>query len=347
MDFSPQPLSQIRASEEHPADHPISLDRLRLLLAGSAVNGMLDADHGERRIMGDTMAYPPQGFPCLSLTRRLPGIALFCLSLAVVCGGCWGGAASGPGAEILDRVGRTYYLDGAGNWGYGVASVSEGLRRAGYQGNVVNFRWSPTLNPALDQTVGRVVLRDRAKDLAKEVCTYLGQYPRNEVNVIALSAGTGVAVYACESLEPPAKVNNLIMLGSSLSADYDMGKALGNITGHVWVYYSPNDAILVGPVRIFGTIDGRLITDAAGLVGLHPPHDDEGKIRNVGWNSKWEPYGWTGTHTDATSEPFVEQELARHILHEDAGDAPAAGVPAGFQKPQPAARPAMQTVAGT
>lgn len=213
-----------------------------------------------------------------------------------------------------DRFGRTYYIDGAGNWGYGVAEVHDGLRRAGYKGAIINYRWSPTFNPALDQTVGRPIARLKGAELGKDISRYLAQYPENEVNIICLSAGTGVGVWACESVEGPASIHSLIMLGSSLASNYDMGKALEHISGGVYVYHSTTDMILQGPVRTFGTIDGQLDVDSAGLVGLRPRGQPCAKIKNVRWQPKYEEYGWTGSHTDATSEPFVRSILAQHIV---------------------------------
>jgi pimeloyl-ACP methyl ester carboxylesterase len=212
-----------------------------------------------------------------------------------------------------DAYGRTYYIDGAGNWGYGVHEVSQGLRRAGYRGKVINWRWSPTLNPALDQTVGRPFARNRGKDLARDIMQYLREYPDNEVSIIALSAGTGVAIWACEALESPAKVHNLVLLGSSLSSNYDVSKALKNISGEIHVYYSHGDQILRGPVRALGTIDGKLGIDGAGLVGLRPQNGSD-RIHNIPWSPRYERYGWTGAHTDGTSEPFVRQILSQHVL---------------------------------
>jgi hypothetical protein len=236
------------------------------------------------------------------------------LMLSALIGGCEANTSQ-------DRLGRTYYIDGAGNWGYGVAEVHHGLRRAGYEGAIINYRWSPTLNPALDQTIGRPAARLRGAKLGKEIGWYLSDYPDNQVNIICLSAGTGVGVWACESLEPPAKVHNLVMLGSSLSSNYDMRKALENISGAVYVYYAPGDLILQGPVRTFGTIDGQMGVDSAGLVGLHPPGMKSGRIVNIPWLPKYERYGWTGAHTDATSEPFVCGYLARHIVPDRQGPA--------------------------
>jgi len=104
-----------------------------------------------------------------------------------------------------DKFGRTYYIDGAGNWGFGVAEVTQGLTGKGYKGHIINFTWSPTLNPALDQTLGRPVARSRGADLGKEITRYLAKYPSNEVNIICLSAGTGVGVWACENVKSPPR----------------------------------------------------------------------------------------------------------------------------------------------
>ena len=220
-------------------------------------------------------------------------------------------------ARQSDRFGRTYYIDGAGNWGYGVAEVQKGLHEAGYRGNIINFTWSPTLNPALDQTIGRPVARLKGAELGKKITEYLKKYPDNQVNIICLSAGTGVGTWACESLEPPAKVHNLIMLGSSLSSNYDINKALKNISGGIYVYCSTSDMILQGPVKTLGTIDGKLGVEPAGSIGLRPPGGKNEKINNIRWSRRYERYGWTGSHTDATSEPFVQHVLAKHILPEN------------------------------
>lgn len=242
--------------------------------------------------------------------RRRSAVAAAGLALTLAC--LCGCEATSSGAR--DRFGRTYYIDGAGNWGYGIMDVGNGLRKAGYKGNVINFGWSPTFNPALDQTVGRPFAHSRGQDLGREINAYCAKYPNNQVNIIALSAGTGVAVWACETVRPPAKVHSLILLGSSLSSDYDMSKALSHIEGGVYVYCSQGDMILQGPVRTLGTIDGKLGVDAAGLRGLVRRGEQGKKITNIPWSAQYERYGWTGAHTDATSEPFVRTYLARHIV---------------------------------
>ena len=159
---------------------------------------------------------------------------------------------------------RTYYIDGAGNWGYGVREMQAGLAKAGYRGELVNYRWSPTLNPALDQTIGRSAARKKGQQLGEEISQFLKDHANADVNIIALSAGTGVAVWACEALTDSVKINNLVLLGSSLSSTYDMKKAMANIAGRVTLYHSDRDAVLNTAVKMLGTIDGQTGVASAG-----------------------------------------------------------------------------------
>lgn len=253
----------------------------------------------------------------MSGTNRYRGPVCLCIALGLL------GAFAGCGPDPKDRFGRTYYIDGAGNWGFGVAEMQEGLTAAGYKGSIHTWQWSRTFNPALDQTL-RFIPEGRGTDLGHEINAYKKDYPTAPVNIIGLSAGTGVAVWACEAVEPPAKVHNVILLGSSISSKYNMHKAMRNIDGKVYVYYSGSDPILGGAVRTLGTIDGTF-DDSAGLVGLRGAADLRDRIVNIPWSYKYERYGWTGSHTDCTSEPFVRAILSQHIV-EPAKPSATAGV---------------------
>ncbi len=210
-----------------------------------------------------------------------------------------------------DKFGRTWYIDGVGNWGFGVIEVPAGLEKGGYKGNVANFRWSVTMMPFIDQTF-RVFARAGGSRLAGEIKAYLKRFPDNEVNLIGLSAGTGVAIWATEDLESPYKVRNVVLLASSLSSTYDVRKAQKNMTGKIHVYYTRSDPILNGPARVTGTIDGRF-NDSAGLVGLRGP--GAGDVVNVAWSSRFRRLGWTGhSHTDCVSEPFIREVVSAQIV---------------------------------
>jgi pimeloyl-ACP methyl ester carboxylesterase len=239
---------------------------------------------------------------------------------AGLCAGCEKRGAA-------ERFGKTFYLDGAGNWGFGASDVPEGLRQAGYHGDVEVFMWTISFNPLVDQLVtGNARLRSAI--LANKIKEYARRHPDREINVIALSAGTGVAVWAVEQLDGKARVNNLILLGSSLSSTYDMRKALRHIDGNVVAYYSPHDNVL-DAVRVVGTIDGKRGVDSIGQVGLHPPGGPFPQIVNIGWSRKYLPLGWAGAHTDCTNQLFVRRELSRHLIKqaEEAPTQRASGIP--------------------
>jgi hypothetical protein len=211
-----------------------------------------------------------------------------------------------------EKFGKTYYLDGAGNWGFGIADVPAGLKAAGYKGHVEVYLWTSSFNPAVDQ-INIANNRLRAAILATKIDDYLNRHPGNDVNLIALSAGTGIATWAVENISGNHKIANLVLLGSSLSYNYDMSKALSHIAGKVYVYYSPHDEVLTTGARALGTVDRKFV-DGAGLRGLHPSTGGSQKIVNIPWSSRYNSLGWTGAHTDATSRAFVQHVIAPEIL---------------------------------
>lgn len=235
------------------------------------------------------------------------------------------GTAAGC-ADPKERFGRTWYIDGAGNWGFGVAEVPAGLYDRGYRGAVSNHRWSLTFNPILDQTL-RFIAKGSGEQLGAAITEYLKTHPDVDANIIALSAGTGVGIWAIENVKPPYKVNNFFMLGSSLSSRYDARKALRNMKGNIYVYYAPSDPVLQGPVRSLGTIDGTF-DDSAGLVGLRGAGASSGRIQNVAWSRRYVKDGWTGGHTDCTSRRFVREVIAKHIVRGGPPPKSASTVPA-------------------
>ena len=230
---------------------------------------------------------------------------LFAPLLTVLVVGCQTGG-------LAEKYGKTFYLDGAGNWGDGGTSVAHGLLAAGYQGDVEEYVWTTSFNPLVDQ-LNVVAARIRSGALARKISAYRKRFPNNNVNLVALSAGTGVATWAVEQLDPSSKINNLILLGSSLSYDYDMTKALSNMTGNIYVYCSPHDSVLES-VRKIGTIDGKRGVDSIGYVGLTPPKNLADRVINTTWSRKWLKYGWAGAHSDCTNAIFVRRELAKHIV---------------------------------
>jgi pimeloyl-ACP methyl ester carboxylesterase len=227
------------------------------------------------------------------------------LVLAPILGGC--GPQFGPKAEN----GITFYAPGAGNFDLGDLGIREGLDEAGYQGQVASVLWTVSFNPAIDQRLGNARLG--GVKLARWIEDYADQYPGRPINLIGLSAGTGVAIWALEDLKEGYSVENVVLLGSSLWYRYDISKALRHVNGKIYNYYSSQDIILAGPMKVFGTIDGVFGEDGAGAVGLHPPHDAD-RVVNIRWEPAFKRYGNYGNHTDGTRAPFVKAYIAKHII---------------------------------
>ncbi len=241
----------------------------------------------------------------MGFQRTIPLFALMAVSLlSLTSMGCEKRGAAEP-------FGKTYYVGGAANIDSFISGVPDGLRLAGYRGDVESFIWTLSFNPIIDQLI-TVNARARASLLTREIEQYHKRYPKNEINVIGLSAGTGVSTWAIERLKT-AKVNNLILLGSSLSHTYDMTKALKNIKGNIYVYYSSTDRVL-DAVRVVGTIDGKRGVDSIGQVGLSKPQGAEHRISNTAWSRKFLRFGWAGGHTDCIRSKFVRHVLGPHIV---------------------------------
>lgn len=223
----------------------------------------------------------------------------------------------GPQYSEKAKIGVTYYCPGAGNVDFGDSGLRKGLEEAGYKGEVAAYVWTISFNPAIDQTL-RLNAKLRARRLASIIESYIDEYPGRPVNLVGLSAGTGIAVWALEALDPKYKVDNVVLLSSSLWYKYDVSKALERVKNKIYVYYSPNDAVLAGPMKIFGSIDGVFGEDGAGSVGLQS-RGAGSRVVNIRWNPAWEELGYYGGHVDSTSPDFVRAVLSKHLLTAGAG----------------------------
>ncbi len=238
--------------------------------------------------------------------KNLSKISWLCVLPLLLSFGCQ------PGKKAAIH-GITIYLDGAGNWGGGAEEIRHGLRSAGYKGLVEQFIWTTSFNPLVDQ-LNTVAARLRADALSGRIEEYRRLYPETHIHLIALSAGTGVATWAVEAVNEETKIDNLILLGASLSHDYDMTRALAHMNGKIYVYHSPHDSVLE-KVRVIGTIDGKRGVDSIGYVGLTAPVGLEDRVVNTAWSRDWLRYGWTGAHSDCTNAVFIQKEISRHIIN--------------------------------
>ena len=236
--------------------------------------------------------------------------------------------------ERGSELGRTYFVGGAGFVGHvtGTLAVPKGLRQAGYRGAIEVFGWQSVVGGTLRDQMDRSRNEGQAHRLAERIRAYVQAFPDGPVDIIALSAGTGVVTWALESLPEDVRIRNVVYLGSSLSRRYDLSEALRRLEGRLYNFYSSRDAVLRYGMPIAGSVDGELgWPSVAGLYGfaLPPDLDDTGwqvyrqRLRNRPYKSRYARFGYRGQHTDATSPEFIARIvtplLSRppEITHED------------------------------
>ncbi len=233
--------------------------------------------------------------------------------------------------SVLD--GKVFYLDGAGNFGFGKESVPTGLAEAGYPGNVEHFIWTMYMGPLVDQ-MNLSHNRRAARGLARRIRIYQRQHPGRPVDLIGLSAGSGVAIFALEELPPENNVDHVVLLSSSLSAEYDLTRALRRVKHGVYVFWSPGDPVLRSFVPIVGTVDrSEFGAPPAGARGMRlpPGADSETKVLyRKAFNVEWKPGATGGTvgsvmtlrHAETTRAQFIRVMVGPLLLNRGRATSP-------------------------
>lgn len=249
------------------------------------------------------------------------GFLLLSLSFSII------GCSQTGGAKNYSAHGDVYYLDGAGgggllsNWGRGVKS---GLQMANFNGKFIEFPWETGMGVVADQIASDNYKRQKGGEVARMICNARAAYPDAPITLMGLSAGTAVAVFALEAMPAGCQVDNVVLLGASIGADYNLTNALRHVSGRMYVFTSDNDAILNYAVPALGTADRQSgDVPAAGLNGFYmPPGATQetrrlySKVTNITWRASFEKDGDWGGHTDTTYPKFVRDYIAPLILQE-------------------------------
>lgn len=238
---------------------------------------------------------------------RRSGLILFgvCLLMSFVGAGC----ADQTGGPVV------YYCDGAG-WYSSAASVKAGLLSAGYRGKFETFSWSAFLGPGPDHLIAA-----RNKSVARRLSKRIEQARRKDLDspiyVMGLSAGTAVVLSALEQLSLGVRVDHVVLLSPSVSADHDLTHAMAHVKGRLYATSSTHDGILS---TIVVNADG-LPGPPAGIKGFRLP----GKVRrnprapyrrvvNLPWRPAYVAHDWHGGHTQVTNQNFIKTVIAPRIF---------------------------------
>jgi pimeloyl-ACP methyl ester carboxylesterase len=189
----------------------------------------------------------------------------------------------------------------------------------------------------LNALLGAPRHRKQAKLVSERIAEIARKSPGRTIHVIAHSGGTGIAVWALESLPGDVTIESLTLLASALSPSYDLSPALQHVQ-RAYAFSSRFDSIVLGRgTLLLGTIDG-IRSESAGLVGFLMPDKGDAnlyaKLMQFEHQPAWARYGNDGDHIGTMRRRFAAAVLAPLVFE---GVVPGAG-PAT----QPTTKPANE-----
>ena len=234
-------------------------------------------------------------------------------ALVLVFLSAWPASASERGADVV------FVADGAGNYQMAskmlratVASVAAPLQ-------VETFVWSHGYKKTvLDQT-DLTHARSQGQRLAEVVLAYRRQHPEARIHLLGHSAGSMVVLSAAEHL-PPASVNCIVLLGPSVSCEYDIRPALRCARGSVEVHYSGRDWVYLGLCTSLVGCADRKYCGASGRRGfslwLEAPDDAPllGRLRQHPWQPSDRELGHDGGHYGAYQPEYLKARVLPVLL---------------------------------
>ena len=221
--------------------------------------------------------------------------------------------------------GYIVYLDGAGggtakkNWAGG---VQDGLLAAGYQGAGDMYSWETGEGLKADQVASVEYKRARALGAAWRIEKYVADYPGRPIQVLGFSAGTAIGIFALEHLEPETKVDNIVLLGASISHDYDLTGALKHVRDKLYIFTTTHDHMVGFFMKFTGTADRKRHNEGADIHGfVLPPNANEEtrklyaeKIVTIPWKESMKKSGDRGHHFDNVKMEFIRDYVAPLLM---------------------------------
>lgn len=260
----------------------------------------------------------------------IAGLGLTSIALSVGCASksTWNGQQQ---ADRKDRLthGCVFYLDGAGggtmksNYAEGVV---QGMLDAGYKGAGEMISWQTGRGLITDQNASVAYKRGKAKEGAAQIQAYQKKHPGKPVGLLGFSAGTAEAIFALEVLPETAPVDHVVLLGTSISHDYDLTEALKRVENKLYIFTSPNDRMLSKLMPLSGTADRKFDDPGAGIKGFVLPKGASAatrklyadKIVTIPYSKDFRKDGDKGRHFDNVKEEFIRDEVAPLLMGKSA-----------------------------
>ena len=207
-------------------------------------------------------------------------------------------------------------LEGAGDFQAVAKVLEKSLDLLPPNMELQRFHWSHGyLRIVADQT-DLSHISEHGEKLASSIRIIQKQYPDAEINILAHSAGTSVAL-AGVSLLNENTIERLILLAPSVSKDYPIIPAIVSVKDSVHVFYSHEDTFILGPILKFTkTADLRKTQNAAGRYGFIPAtrnREEEllvaTKLKQYAWKTEDALIGNNGGHYGAYGQPYMNKKV--------------------------------------
>jgi len=228
-----------------------------------------------------------------------------------------------PLPDHSERIkhGYLYYLDGAGggtakkNWAGG---VREGFVEAGYTGAGEMYSWETGKGLTADQKAPVKYKRQKAERLAARIEQHVKEHPGTPVGMLGFSAGTAEVIFAMEVLPEKVQIDTVVLLGASISHDYDLTEMLKHVKGKMYIYTSTHDMMVGFFMKFSGSTDRKYHDEGADIHGFVLPEGANAetrklyadKIVTIKWNKDFEVDGNHGHHFDNVKMEFIRDHVA-------------------------------------
>ena len=203
--------------------------------------------------------------------RSVPSVAAALMTLILVAG-CAAPPQMPrlPSAPAFGRHVNLIYVPGIGGFGHEDQMWLDGLRAGGYSGKTEVWNWTGRLGP-ISALWAHTRQRAQARLIADRLRRLRSESPTEQLVLVGHSAGTGLVVMALEDLPPDSQVDEVLLLAPALSRNYDLTPALRHVFGHMDVFCSERDTLVLAVgTFLFGTVDG-IHSEAAGHGGFVMP----------------------------------------------------------------------------
>jgi len=243
------------------------------------------------------------------------------------------GCSSKPLADLNYRRDReerqtrgcVFYFDGAGGGtkkkNY-AAGVLDGMLEAGYSGAGEIVSWETGRGLIKDQVASVAYKRSKAKEGAASIQSYQKEHPGAPVGLLGFSAGTAEAIFTLEALPKTAPVDQVVLLGTSISRDYDMTEALKRVKHKLYIFTSPHDHMVGTMMKFSGTADRKFHDPGAGINGFVIPVGASSatrqlyadKIATIPYSEDFRKDGDKGHHFDNVKKEFIRDHVAPLLM---------------------------------